>query len=391
MHLRRGAGPAALAALGLAALGCAGLRAPDDRPAAAAKGVDVDFLFSYYDQDGEHSAVTGGTGSEDQQVLSPVILMSWAVSDDWSLRADLGVDQVTAASVDAIDLEVSSASRVDQRAFTDLTATRRLGERSALAFTLGVSNEYDYRSGSAGLGYTVDFNERNTTLAASLRHYADTVELYDIDGVNRGDDDRATTDLSASVTQVFGPRTVGSLVLDYTRQTGLLSTPFHEVVLRPPGGAEERVAERLPDRRGRAALGLGLDHAFGRSLVQKLDYRFYDDDWGITAHTIAAETHFRLPTEAETWVFPIFRYHTQSASDHFGPTGSFTGAEEFFTSDWDLAEIATTKYGFGVRGSARPDRPWWLGLRRYEARFTLFSRDDGLDGATASLGLGWTW
>jgi hypothetical protein len=388
MHLRRGAAPAALAAAVLAALGCSGLRSPG---APAPKGIDVDFLFSYYDQDGEHSAVTGGTGGEDQQVLSPVILLSWAVSDDWSLRADLGVDQVTSASVDAIDLEVSSASRVDQRAFTDLTATRRLGERSALAFTLGLSSEYDYRSGSVGLGYTVDFNERNTTLAASLRHYADTVTLYDIDGVDRGDDDRATTALSVALTQVLGPRTVGSLVLDYTQQTGFLSTPFHEVVLRPPGGGEERVAERLPDRRARAALGLGLDHAFGRGVVQKLSYRLYDDDWGIAAHTIAAETHFRLPTDAETWVFPIFRYHRQTASDYFGPTGSFTGAEEFFTSDWDLAEIATTKYGLGVRGSARPDDPWWLGLRRYEARFTLFSRDDGLDGATTSLGLGWTW
>lgn len=390
MHLRRAAGLAALAAAALAALGCASARTAEPPPAGP-QGIDVDFLFSYYDQDGEHSAVTGGTGTESQQVLSPVILVSWAVSDDWSLRADLGVDQVTAASVDAIDAEISSASRVDQRAFTDLTATRRLGERSAVSYTLGISNEYDYQSVSAGLGYTLDLNQRNTTLAARLRHYEDNVKLYDIDGVNRGDDGRRTTDLALSLTQVLGPRTVGSMELDTIYQTGFLSTPFHEVVLRPPGGGEARVAERLPDSRRRAALGLGLDHAFGRAVVQKLSYRLYDDDWGIRAHTLAAETHFRLPTATETWFFPILRYHRQTASDHFGTTGSFTGGEEFFTSDWDLTEIATTKYGLGLRGTAPAGRPWRLGLRRYEARFTLFSRDDGLDGMTASLGLGWTW
>ncbi len=397
MHLRRRArraspATAALAAAVLAAGGCASSRSGDSMSMPAVpRGVDVDFLLSYYDQSGEHSAVTGGTGTEDQQVLSPVILMSWAVSDDLSLRANLGVDQVTAASVDAIDLEVSSASRVDQRTFTDFTATRRVGDRSTVALTLGLSNEYDYQSASAGVGFTRDYNERNTTFGVNLRHYEDSVDLYDIDGVNRGDDGRRTTDLSTSLTQVLGPRTVGSLELDYTLQSGFLSTPFHEVVLLPPGGGELHVAERLPDSRVRAALGLGLDHAFGRRLVQKLSYRLYDDDWGITAHTIAAETHFRLPSDTETWVFPIFRYHRQTASDYFGPTGSFTGAEEFFTSDWDLAEIATTKVGLGVRGSARPGRSWWLGVRRYELRFSLFSRDDGLDGTTASVGLGRTW
>jgi hypothetical protein len=356
----------------------------------APRGIDVDFLFSYYDQDGEHSAVTGGSGTEAQQVLSPVVLISWAVSDDWSLRADLGVDQVTAASVDAIDVEVSSASRVDQRAFSELTAKRRLGERSAVTFSLGISNEYDYQSVSAGVGFTLDLNQRNTTLEGRLRHYEDTVELYDIDGVNRGDDSRRTSDVALGLTQVLGRGTVGSLELDYTLQSGFLATPFHEVVLRRSGEADRRVAERLPDSRRRVALGVGLDHAFGRRAVQKLQYRLYDDDWGITASTLSAETHLRLPAATETWVFPILRYHRQSGSRYFGATGSFTGDEGFFTSDWDLAEISTTKYGFGVRGLAAPGRRWWLGIRRYETRFTLFSRDDGLEGLTASLGLGWS-
>jgi opacity protein-like surface antigen len=354
-------------------------------PEPVAGGIELDVLFGYYDQDGEHSAVTGGTGTEEQTVLSPLILVGWSVNDDWTLRADLGVDQVTSASVDAMDDNVSSASRVDERAFTNVTATRRSGS-SQYSFTLGLSNEYDYRSVSAGVGWSLDLNQKNTTLAASLRHYADVVELYDIDGVQRGDDDRQTTDVTLGLTQVLGRRTLGTLELEATLQSGLLSTPFHEVVL----ANGERLTERLPDERTRWALGVGLSHAFRRNVVQKLAYRYYTDDWGIAAHSISAETHFRLPLATETWIYPLLRYHTQTAADYFRPTGLFAGGEDFFTSDWDLAEVTTERYGLGLRGLAPAGKSWWLGIRRYEARFTFFSRDDGLEGLSASFGFGWS-
>ena len=297
MHLKRI--PPTLAALLLFA--APALVAQDGAGAEAERGLEIDFLVSYYDQDGEHSAVTGGTGTEKQEVISPVVLVNWAVNEDWTLKANLGIDQISAASVDHMDAELSSASEVDQRAFSDVTGTRRLNDRSSVSFTLGLSTEYDYQSVSAGIGYSIDFNEKNTTLSANLRHYADTVELYDIDGVKRGDDTRATTDLSLGLSQVLGPKTVGTVELGYTLQSGFLSTPFHEVVL--PG--DVRVAERLPDSRSRTVLGLGISHSFGRNVVQRGHYRFYDDDWGIQSHSISAETHFRLPTKGRKLDLPL--------------------------------------------------------------------------------------
>jgi hypothetical protein len=182
VHLTRAPSLGALAATALLVTGCAGARSSEG-PAAPPKGFDVDFLFSYYDQDGDHSAVTGGTGTENQQVLSPVVLVSWAVSEDWSLRADLGFDQITAASVDAIDLEISSASRVDQRAFADLTGTRRLGESSEVSYTLGLSNEYDYRSISGGLVRDPGVGPAHARLARGRLHAPERVPL---DAVPRG-------------------------------------------------------------------------------------------------------------------------------------------------------------------------------------------------------------
>ena len=352
--------------------------------------VEIDFLVSYYDQDGEHSPVTGGIGTEDLQVAGPLVLVRWKVNDKWSLNGAVGVDSVTSASTDNIDDDVSSASRLDNRAYlgTDLVRTM---ENQRVTFSLGFSSEYDYKSASFGIGWSRDFNKKNTTLALSARHYMDTVELWDIDGINQGEADRDTTDFSISLTQVLGRRTVGSIELSHSMQDGFLSTPFHEVILLPdsvlPGGGV--VAERLPDSRERSAIGLRLHHAFSNRVVQRAYYRFYDDDFDVQAHTVELETHFRLPTEREMWIYPILRFHSQDGSRFFGPPLSFRAGDEFFTADRDLSEFESEKFGLGLKVGLKGTRAGIAGVRDFEIRATSYSRDDGLDAFNLSLGFGW--
>jgi len=359
---------------------------------AQGQGLDVDFLLNYYDQDGENSPVTGGIGTEDLQVVAPVFVIKWAVNDDWTLNVDVGVDSITSASTDNIDTEVSSASRQDQRAYTALTGIRQRGENQTWRFGVGFSNEYDYASLNGRLGWSLDFNQKNTTFAVGLGLYSDTVDLYDIDGEVQGEDDRETIDLSLSLTHVLGPRTVGSVELGYTDQSGFLSTPFHEVILAPtlafPEG--ERVSERLPESRERMAVGFSLNHSFSKRIVQRLYYRYYDDDWGIEAHTFEAETHFRLPTRQEAWVFPILRFYSQTGSDYFGLPATLTGAQSFRTADRDLSEFDSEKFGLGMRLGLKHKKKGLISkLKSVESRVVSYSRDDGLDSLSISLALGW--
>lgn len=350
-------------------------------------GLDVTFLLNYYDQDGDNSPVTGGIGTEDLQVIAPLFVLGWRINDDWTLRADLGVDSITSASTDAIDDVTSSASRQDARAYTRVTAVRTRGENS-LSLIGGLSNEYDYQSASAGFGWSRSFNEKNTSFGARLLGYFDTVKLYDIDGVNQGDSDRTTIDLSMSLSQVLSRRTVASVELTLINQDGFLSTPFHEVLLAstPEFPEGQRITERLPDSRQRQALGLRLNHAFSRRIAQHVFYRFYDDDWGIQAHTLELETHFRLPTEKEMWLFPILRFHTQDGSDYFGAAGTFDGSEAYLTADHDLSEFDAEKAGLGYRLVVAPRRKGWRSL---ETRLSYYERDNGLTSIQTSWAVGW--
>lgn len=360
--------------------------------AAVPGEIDVDILLNYYLQDGEHSPVTGGVGTEELDVVAPVVVVRWSPAGVWTFDAQLGLDQITSASTDNMDLgeaSVSSASRIDTRAYTTLGAGRRLGGQD-LAWRLGFSNEYDYVSIMAGVDWSRSFRRQNTTLSAALRHYEDTIDLYGIDGVNRGEDSRRTTDLDLTWTEVLGRRTVASAELSVSSQSGFLATPFHEVILAssPDFPEGERVAERLPDSRLRTALGLRLNHAFSSSYVQRLLLRYYEDDWGLTASTLELEPWFRLPTARELWIYPILRYHDQSAADSFGLPGTLTADDPFVTADRDLSGFTSRKLGLGLRLN-QGGRGGTAGrLRFFETRATTYSRDDGFESFSISLGQG---
>lgn len=345
--------------------------------------IDVDFLFNYYSQDGENSPVTGGIGTEEMDVLSPVVAVTWKVGEDWTLRSDLGVDSISSASVDAMDSRVSSASEQDNRSFLTFSASKKMADQT-LSFMGGFSNEYDYGSLMAGFGWSRELKQRNVTVSAQVRHFSDTLDLYDIDGVNQGEDDRATTDISLGLSQVLGPRTVLSGEVYWSMQSGYLGTPFHEVILQDGS----RIAERLPEDRTRSALGLWLNHAFSKSFVGRFYYRFYDDDWGIQAHTIELEPQFKVGPRS--WIFPILRFHSQTGSDYFGLPGVFTDEAPFLTADRDLSEFTSEKYGLGYRTTFAPGRSGWTRrMRSFETRVSFYTREDGLESVSGSFAWGW--
>jgi len=244
----------------------------------------------------------------------------------------------------------------------------------------------------AGVSWTRNFNQQNTTLAASGRYFADTISLYDINGDDQGSARRHTTDVSLTLTQILGRRTVATVDLGLSVQRGFLSTPFHEVIVAAALGIPNdfRVAERLPDARDRRAVGLRVNHSLTDWLVERGGYRFYDDTFGVQAHTIESETHIRLPTADEQWAFPIARFHRQTGSRYFGLPGTQFLDTDFFTADRDLSSFDSWRYGAGWKwvgtGGATLG---WLPFRSVEVRVTRYERSDGFRAIASSVGFGW--
>ena len=62
------------------------------------ESTEVDFLLSYYNQDGFKSAVSGGIGSEKLTDLATNLVISMPLNDDSVITVDLGISAYSSAS-----------------------------------------------------------------------------------------------------------------------------------------------------------------------------------------------------------------------------------------------------------------------------------------------------
>lgn len=136
-----------------------------ENPKTIDKPTLVDFLFNYYQQDGDHSAVTGGVGSQELTNLEPLFIINIPMAEN-NLSVTAGIDMYTSASSDNIDPSVSGASGGDSRTHIDLGYTFNKPEKElSYGFSLGGSVEFDYRSLSLGANWSKGFYRGNSFIA----------------------------------------------------------------------------------------------------------------------------------------------------------------------------------------------------------------------------------
>lgn len=164
------------------------------------ENTEVDFLASYYKQDGIHSAVSGGIGSEKLTDLTSNIVVAMPMNDDDVLTIDVGISAYTSASSSNINPFNSTGASGggdddDRRASapygTPWQASSGASAQDALVAVVGnyshssddrnfiwnadvsFSNEYDYTSVGFGGGIAKLFNDKNTELSLKANVYLD--------------------------------------------------------------------------------------------------------------------------------------------------------------------------------------------------------------------------
>lgn len=265
---------------------------------------------------------------------------------------------------------MSSASR-EVRKQIDLGLSREFDE-AALNIGGGISRERDFESVYGSLGGRWDFNRKLTALSAGVSYTYSTIDaLLDHDVVphvyepymyiyeRRGDDiynrthsssrmelgelaptlvgTRRDWGLNLGVSQVLNKSAFVEANLGYARNSGYLANPYKavEVIFVDPllqegqaGGNTSAdyvydaqivgVLEQRPDLRNQGTLNLRyVQHIAATDAALHLDYRYFQDDWGIRAHTL--QTEWVQPV-GESWtISPRLRYYSQSAADFYTP------------------------------------------------------------------------
>ncbi|AWG23658.1 hypothetical protein FFWV33_13405 [Flavobacterium faecale] len=441
---------------------------------------EVSILLSYYNQDGNHSAVNGGVGSEKLTDIASNIVVALPLNADDVLTFDAGISAYTSASSSNINpfmagksgttttsgasgtksstTSVSSApygtpwqassgaSSGDQLANLSANFSHNSDNRNTiLDANVSASNEYDYTSVGFGGGITKLFNKKNTEISLKANAYLDKwrpiyptelkeyslygsnfqskgyfsgVTIIDQNG-NKSTDylptafttysnsKRNSYSASLSFSQILTKKIQMSIFMDVLKQEGLLGTPYQRIYFADKVnyyvGQSQYIPvyttaqntgvyqladdkERLPSSRFKIPIGARINFYINEYVVARTYYRYYQDNWGIKAHTVSFELPVKLTTSFT--VYPMYRYYTQTASDYFAPYETHLSTEKYYTSDYDLSKFKTNQYGAGFVYTDIFTRAkiFYFGLKSIDLRLNHYQRSDGLNANIASLG-----
>jgi hypothetical protein len=360
---------------------------------------DIQVLFGYYTQNGNHSAITGGTGTEKLKVYSPEFTMTHHLdsSRSWSLNA--GVDVISSASMDNIDFIVSSASKLSARTHISPSYTWKL-RKSDTRVTVGsgISVESAYLSFPASVSVSHADATGSREWSVALQCYFDDLRYGRISsdygypvGLIYPAELRDTAwfhsfrrnsyNLSFSFYQVINSRMQLAIFPELVYQKGLLSTSYHRVYFNDIRYTTR--VEKLPSERWKFPLAAQLNIFAGARTIIRSYYRYYHDDLGITAHTLQIEVPVKVRPELS--LAPLVRLYTQTSARYFEPFQKHDLKEKYYTSDYDLSHFNSYKAGLTIRYAPQRPMSTRYTFNALSLRYAWYKRSDGLSAHIITL------
>jgi hypothetical protein len=351
------------------------------RPAKAEDSLSTKF---------EHYAETDGR----VKVVAYYAQAEVAVSPEWAFQFTGLVDSISGASPNGLLPENAeeplplSELPGEERVSGVVDALFEKGRVTGL-LEYSYSDEPDYLSRGVATQWTLDFNQRQTTVRAGVSHLNDTVIR------SRLENDRRAYDALIGVTQVVDARTTVTFNLGYGWNTGYLSDPYKVIgwtqitTIPLPGGlppvvVEQQVAaeENRPSLRRRYVAYLAGQRFFDRANGSvDASLRYFHDSWGIDGWT--AEISWLQKLGEQFVLQPIFRYNQQTAADFyllsldeigFVPAALPTARAPYYSADYRLSALRSTTVGLKA--------VWFLGDHlTFDAAYEYYAMD-GTDGRT---------
>jgi hypothetical protein len=370
---------------------------------------EVDFVSSYYNQNGDHSAVTGGIGTEKVTDVANGLTLNlvWLnkANNKNTLEVGLGFDYHTAAS-QAFVSKTGASSPSGTRIYPSLDWTVENAKKGN-TFGIGTyySNEFNYKSLGADLHFSQKTANKNGEFSAKLQGYFDQVTLIypsefeptssitDYNGNGNGSGDgrghhnygsspRTTLAASFSYSQMINSRLQIMFLGDVVTQHGFLSLPFHRVYFN---NGQDTV-EHLPSSRFKLPVGARLNYFLGDNIILRTYYRYYIDNWGIRSNTAGIEVPYKVTPFFS--ISPFYRFYNQTASKYFAPYEAHSPTDQYYTSNYEYAKFESSFYGIGFRLAPPNGVFGWQGLHEMEIRYGHYTQTTDLVSNVVSISLG---
>lgn len=268
-----------------------------------------------------HSYEGGGVS-----VNGPALLVQKRVNDAVSLSGHYYMDMVSGASIDVI----TTASPYTETRNEYGAGITYLRGNSLMSAKVISSVESDYKSDSFSLGVSHELFGGLTTLNLGYGQSHDNVMRADdasflkvIDRYN----------FRLGVTQILSRKSLIGIAFEDIADNGYLSNPYRTALV---GGAS--VNENYPRTRDSQAIAVRYLYGFSRDNQPvdhslRLEYRYFQDTWGIQAHTfgIAWQRQF-----SPKWLGEFhYRYYQQEAASFY--SDNFPALMTYMARDKELS------------------------------------------------------
>ncbi|HEY4339076.1 MAG TPA: DUF3570 domain-containing protein [Steroidobacteraceae bacterium] len=332
---------------------------PDDR---------VDALGSYY---------TGGG----QDISGISFLVRKKAGDHVSLAYNHLEDIVSGAS---IDVRTSGASPYREKRTQDGLSGEILYGKTT--YSLGVTHSYepDYRSNTANFGISQSMFGDLTTISMTYRrtwnnvfkmeclvhdnalHYACVEKVHD---PSFGEKDMDERSYGVGITQILTRNSILAANFEVITDQGWLSNPYRSVMYADPSGGASLAAEIDPSTRTSNALGLDYKYYLPWRAAMDLQYRYFEDTWGIRAHT--AQVGYTQPWR--NWTFDgSVRFYTQRHANFYSDLFASATQQNFESRNRELSSFNDYSVGAGASYEFRIPHAPWISKSTANLRFDHF-------------------
>lgn len=205
---------------------------------------------------------------------------------------------------------LSSASIVESRDSAKLKYSHYLGDDS-FSIAAVSSSEDDYESSGASAGYQTENKTSGLSVNVGFGYNADEITSSRDASLQAS---RKTAEYMVGATQVLNKFTVVQTNFSVIDGKGYFSDPYKYTV-SVNGGIAAIYRDVRPSERTQYIWLTGLRrHVASLSGTSLASYRYYQDDWGVVAHTVEVAWDQALNGFS---VRPSLRYYTQRQADFY--------------------------------------------------------------------------
>ena len=268
--------------------------------------------------------------------------ISAPINEEWLFTADVSHESMSGASPQASvpglggdpQLIMSGATIEDNRTAVNLSVGRYY---SNWAWTIGFahSDEDDYKSNGFDAALEIEVSD-SWTLISTASFATDKVDPVEAVEFNRvTNETRRAVSATIAASKVINRSTAIQFGISYTKHSGFLSDPYKTQDVRPDSRHEWAASTRL------------RHYVENLNAALHVDYRYYDDSYGIEAHTVDLSW---VQNVGPNWqLTPFVRYYAQDDADFFSFTNNFAlPSQTPQSNDHRLAKFGSVSGGLAV-------------------------------------------